>query len=68
MLKSLFNDFLEDLAKDAVKLINKFLVDLMDIALNCQNYISTKHLICLLYTSWSCQRIKFEIRKKKKYI
>ena len=36
MLKSLFNDFLEDLAKDAVKLINKFLVDLMDIALNCQ--------------------------------
>lgn len=45
MLKSLFNDFLEDLAKDAVKLINKFLVDLMDIALNCQNYISTKHLI-----------------------
>ena len=44
MLKSLFNDFLEDLAKDAVKLINKFLVDLMDIALNCQNYISTKHL------------------------
>lgn len=34
MLKSLFNDFLEDLAKDAVKLINKFLVDLMDIALN----------------------------------
>ena len=30
MLKSLFNDFLEDLAKDAVKLINKFLVDLMD--------------------------------------
>ena len=45
MLKSLYNDFLEDLAKDAVKLINKFLVDLMDIALNCQNYISTKHLI-----------------------
>ena len=45
MLKSLFYDFLEDLAKDAVKLINKFLVDLMDIALNCQNYISTKHLI-----------------------
>lgn len=45
MLKSLFNDFLEDLAKDAVKLINKFLIDLMDIALNCQNYISTKHLI-----------------------
>lgn len=45
MLKSLFNDFLEDLAKDAVKLINKFLVDLMDIVLNCQNYISTKHLI-----------------------
>ena len=45
MLKSLFNDFLEDLAKDAVKLINKFLVDLMDIASNYQNYISTKHLI-----------------------
>ena len=36
---------ISDLAKDAVKLINKFLVDLMDIALNCQNYISTKHLI-----------------------
>lgn len=45
MLKSLFNDFLEDLAKDAIKLVNKFLVDLMDIALNCQNYLSTKHLI-----------------------
>ena len=67
MLKSLFNDFLEDLAKDAVKLINKFLIDLMDIALNCQNYISTKHLIKGLSLSkvnaviLNCNRMEIQI-------
>lgn len=40
MISDLFDDFFEDLAKDAIKLVNKWLVDLMDIALNCQAYMT----------------------------
>lgn len=45
MVSGLISSFLEDLVKDAVEQLNKFLVDLLDIALNCQNYITNKHLI-----------------------
>lgn len=45
MLSGLISSFLEDLVKDAIEQLNKFLVDLLDIALNCQNYITNKHLI-----------------------
>ena len=45
MLSGLISSFLEDLVKDAVEQLNKFLVDLLDIALNCQSYITNKHLI-----------------------
>lgn len=40
MISDLFDNFFEDLAKDAIKLVNKWLVDLMDIALNCQAYMT----------------------------
>ena len=42
MVSGLISSFLEDLVKDAVEQLNKFLVDLLDIALNCQNYITNK--------------------------
>lgn len=41
MLSGLIEDFFEDLAEDAIKLVNKWLVDLMDIALNCQSYLTS---------------------------
>lgn len=40
MLSGFIEDFFEDLARDAVKQINKWLVDLLDISLNCQDYMS----------------------------
>lgn len=42
MFKDLIDEFLEDLAKDAIKTLNKWLVDLMDIALNSQSYMTNK--------------------------
>lgn len=36
---SFVEDFFEDLAKDAIKQINKWLIDLLDISLNCQDYM-----------------------------
>lgn len=41
MLSGFIEDFFEDLAKDAIKMINKWLVDLLDISLNCQDYMSS---------------------------
>lgn len=37
------NNFFEELARDAINFLNTILIDLMDIALNCQEYM-TNHL------------------------
>lgn len=42
MFKDMIDEFLEDLAKEAIKTLNKWLVDLMDIALNSQSYMTNK--------------------------